>query len=163
MRTAVRLLTGFFLCVVAVLVGSSTLAFGEVSSSAGSPGASTALAGPLVLPGGLGEGQQAQAAEEAKRDSPEAVAARDASLTKYAGLSPGEASKVDSEAFPAVIDHPAGGLPPLRRYRRGYRAGKKSANSKMDAAHLGSNMRLKRKPKAKRPANGTNLRGTFQE
>jgi RHS repeat-associated protein len=112
MRSAVRPLVGCLLCVVAVLIGSSVLAFGDAPSSVSGPGASMPLEGGLVVPGGLDEGQQ-QAAEEAKRSNPEAVAAREASLTKYEGLSTGEAAKVAGEAFPNVMDRPAGGPPML--------------------------------------------------
>jgi RHS repeat-associated protein len=54
-----------------------------------------------------------RAQEEAKRDSPEAVAAREESRTKFEGLSSERAGKVDGEAFPEAIDRPAGTLPPL--------------------------------------------------
>ena len=52
-------------------------------------------------------------AEAAKRDSPEAVVAREASRTKFEGLNAGQAASVAGEAFPAVVDDPAGGPPKL--------------------------------------------------
>jgi RHS repeat-associated protein len=113
MRTIVRLMMAWLLCCVVVLIGSSTIAFGEGSLSAGGSSASSPLEGPLVVPGGPEEGQQARAAEEAKRDSPEAVAAREESRTEYQGLDSGQAAKVVGEAFPNVINEPAGGPPQL--------------------------------------------------
>ena len=114
MRTAARL-TACLLCAVALLMGSTALAFGEAPSSVSGSGASSPVEGPLalVVPGGLEEGQQAQAAEEAKRSSPEAVAAREVSQTRFENLDPEQAAKTVAEAFPGVIDEPAGGLPKL--------------------------------------------------
>jgi streptogramin lyase len=66
---------------------------------------------PEVQP--LTGGQGVSAAEEARRNSPEAVAAREASRTAFAGLDDAQASKVDSEAFPGLLDDPAGGPPQL--------------------------------------------------
>lgn len=70
------------------------------------------LAGPLVVSGVLDEGQQ-QAAEEARRSSPEAVHARDVSRTAYEHLSTEQATKIDREAFPSVVAEPAGGVAQL--------------------------------------------------
>ena len=92
------------------LVGSPAAAFGEGLSSG--TGASP-LEGSLVTPGGLDEGQQAQAAEDAKLANPEAVAARQRSRTAFAHLNTAQAAQVAQEAFPRVIDRPAGGPPVL--------------------------------------------------
>jgi hypothetical protein len=71
--------------------------------------------GSLVVPDmqPLLEGQGVQAQEEAHRSSPEAVAERRASETKFENLNASQAATVASEAFPGVIDRPAGGPPPL--------------------------------------------------
>jgi RHS repeat-associated protein len=104
------LAVGFFCCVG--LFCSPALASGGGSPAAESSG----LAGnPLVVPGaGLLVGaQQQEASEEARLRSPEAVRAREESETKFEALSPGEAAKLAGEAFPALIEDPAGGPPPL--------------------------------------------------
>jgi RHS repeat-associated protein len=108
--------TGLVGC-AAGLVGSPAVALAQ-GSSPGSPGggsgaSSSSLATPLVVPGGLEEGQQAQAAEEARRSSPEAVTARERSRTAFEGLSTPAAAKLAGEAFPGVIDRRAGSLPAL--------------------------------------------------
>jgi Domain of unknown function (DUF6531) len=107
----------------AQLAGLEADLFGEgsspVSSSpGGSPaaegtGASSLTEAPLVTQGSPTEGQQAQAAEEAKLSNPEAVTAREESQTKYENLDSEQAAKVAGEAFPAVINEPAGGPPKL--------------------------------------------------
>ncbi len=73
----------------------------------------SSLVGSLVVPDGLEEGQQVGAAEQAKLANPEAAVAREVSASSYENLSPPEAEKVAQEAFPALIDDPAGGLPTL--------------------------------------------------
>jgi hypothetical protein len=64
----------------------------------------------LVTPGSPTQGEQAQAAEQAKLASPETVAAREESQTKYEGLDAGQAAKLAGEMFPDVIGRPAGSL-----------------------------------------------------
>jgi RHS repeat-associated protein len=118
MACAGRRLAVCLACCVVGLAVAPVVALGEGSSSAGSltgegGGASSPLGGTLVVSGGLEEGQQAQAAEEAKLSSPEAVTAREESQSKYEGLDSEQAAKLASEAFPEAIDHPAGTLPPL--------------------------------------------------
>ena len=98
---------------VAGLVGSSATAFGEGSPSTEGTGASSSLGGSLVTPESPTEAEQAQAAEEAKLANPNAVAEREASRTKFEGLGTEAAAKLAGEAFPAVIDEPAGGPPKL--------------------------------------------------
>jgi DNA-binding beta-propeller fold protein YncE len=83
------------------------------SLSAGGSGASSSLGVPLVTPESPAQGEQARAAEEARRNSPEARIAREKSRTAFAGLGAGAAAKLASERFPAVIDDPAGGPPQL--------------------------------------------------
>ncbi len=51
--------------------------------------------------------------EKAKLANPEAITIREESRTKYEGLSSEQAAKLAGEAFPAVIDEPAGGPPKL--------------------------------------------------
>ena len=73
------------------------------------------LESPLVVPEAqsLLGGQGTTEAEEVRRNSPEAVLAREESQTKYEGLSAEEAVKLAGEVFPEVMDRPAGGLPQL--------------------------------------------------
>ena len=54
-----------------------------------------------------------QAQEQAKLTNPEAIKARKESRTKFAGLNTEAATKIDGEAFPGVINEPAGGPPKL--------------------------------------------------
>jgi streptogramin lyase len=69
--------------------------------------------GPLVIPGSLGEAEQLKAEQEDKLTNPEAVTVREESRMKFSGLGTEQASKVDGEAFSAVIDEPDGGPPRL--------------------------------------------------
>jgi RHS repeat-associated protein len=91
-----------------------TCALAEGSAPLGGTGSSP-VESPLVVPeaqslvGGQGVGE----AEEARRDSPEAVAARSASATEYEGLSAEQVAKLAEESFPGLIDDPAGGPPQL--------------------------------------------------
>lgn len=101
---------------IGLLVGLATCssaALGEGTSTRGGPGASSSLGGSLVTPGSPTQGEQAQAAEEAKLASPNTVAETEASRTKFEGLDTEAAIKLAGEAFPAVIDDPAGGPPKL--------------------------------------------------
>src|ERR1017187_8551012 len=59
---------------LAGLTTCSSVALAEGTSSGSGTGASSSLGGPLVIPGALEGEQQAQAAEQAKLASPEAVA-----------------------------------------------------------------------------------------
>src|ERR1700691_3255529 len=103
-------------CCALWLMASPAVVLADSSSSAGS-GEGTAVSslpeGPLVAPGSPLEGEQARAAEEAKLANPEAVAEREASRTKYEGLDAEQATRVAGEAFPVLIDDPAGGPPKL--------------------------------------------------
>ena len=115
MRRTWQSLMGYVACCcLAGLAMSVPAAFAEGSSALGGTGSSS-LENPLVVPQAqslLGS-QGVSEAEEARRDSPEAAAAREASQTKYEGLSTEEAAKLAGEAFPAIVDRPAGGLPAL--------------------------------------------------
>ena len=71
-------------------------------------GASSSLEGSLVIPGGLDQGQQLQAVEQARLANPEAVAARRRSRTEFVHLGTARAAQVAREAFPGVVDRPAG-------------------------------------------------------
>ncbi len=73
----------------------------------------SSLVGSLVVPGGLEEGRQVGAAEQAKLANPEAAIVREVSASSYENLSALEAEKVAQEVFPALIDEPAGGPPSL--------------------------------------------------
>ncbi len=68
---------------------------------------------PLVIPGAPGEAEQLKAEQEAKLANPEGISVREESRTKFSGLDTEQASKVDGEAFSAVIDEPDGGPPRL--------------------------------------------------
>ncbi len=104
-------------CLVFVLVWSL---LGAAVASANEPSAlggtgSSSLESPLVVPevNQLLGGQPAQAVEEVRRASPEAVVVREESETKYEGLNGGEAEQLDDRTFPGLIDRAAGGLPML--------------------------------------------------
>ena len=123
-RRTGRLTVVMSVCCAAVLAGAPAVALsaGSTSASSASPGgspvgggsgASSALGGALVTPGSLAQGEEARAAEEARRSSPEAVAARERSRTAFAGLSASAAAKLADEAFPEVVDRRAGSLPRL--------------------------------------------------
>ncbi len=79
-------------------------------------GAASALftSNPLVVPSSLEEGEQRRAARAARMSSPEAIVAREVSQTAFAHLNAAGAAKLARKAFPAVVDVPDGGTPPLR-------------------------------------------------
>jgi YD repeat-containing protein len=114
MRVASRSL---LVCVLGCLVGSFGLspvaAFAE--ERVVPEASSSSLSGsPLVVPSAepLVGGQQA-AAEEAARESPEAVSQREASATAYEGLEAGAAERLANADFGPFVDDPAGGPPSL--------------------------------------------------
>jgi streptogramin lyase len=75
----------------------------------------SALAAPLVV-SSLDEllgGQQSQAARQARRSAPAAVAQRLAARSSFEGLSPAAAAGEARSAFPGLIEQPAGGVPRL--------------------------------------------------
>jgi hypothetical protein len=61
----------------------------------------------------LFEGQEAREAETVLASSPEAVQSRESSQLAYSGLTGVQAGLVAGEAFPALVDHAAGGVPVL--------------------------------------------------
>jgi YD repeat-containing protein len=92
-------------------------ASGEASPSEPSPaeqaGAPSSLGGSLVTLGSPGTGEEQQAAREADLASPEAVAAREASRTRYENEGQAAAAQTLRETFPAVVAHQDGGPQPL--------------------------------------------------
>jgi RHS repeat-associated protein len=114
MKAALRSLA---MCVGLCLTGlaiASPVAFAEGSSALGGTGESS-LESPLVVTEALPLfGDEAISnVEAARRTSPEAVAEREESPTKYEGLDTEEAAKLAGEVFPGVVDQSAGGPPPL--------------------------------------------------
>ncbi len=109
-----RLLVCLLACGGGLACWSATAACAEGSLLPGQSG-SPLTANPLIIPGGqiLEEGQQALSVEEARRSSPEAVAEREASRTKFEGLDTEQAAKAAGEAFPGLVNRPEGGPPPL--------------------------------------------------
>ena len=106
-------------CVLGVLLGGFSQGLVAVAAEphgeeVSSPGSSLTGA-PLVVAGAdhLVGGEQSRAAREAKRRNPAAVAARQASRTSFAGLTPAQAASEARTAFPGLIEHPAGGAPQL--------------------------------------------------
>jgi streptogramin lyase len=111
LRSLLVSVLGFSLA-AGVLASASLAAqgFGRASAPEGS-----ALAGPLVV-SSLDEllgGQQSQAARQARRSSPAAVAQRQAARSSFEGLSPTAAAGEARSAFPGLIEQPAGGVPKL--------------------------------------------------
>jgi streptogramin lyase len=101
------------LVLVGALPASASLA-AQRHGEAPSP-ESSALAGPLVI-SSLDEllgGQQSQAARQARRSAPAAVAERLAARSSFEGLSPAGAASEATSAFPSLIEQPAGGVPKL--------------------------------------------------
>jgi streptogramin lyase len=114
MKAGLLSLVACLACCVVGLVVSPVIAFGEEGSpSVEGSGASSLLGGALVTSGSPTQGEQAQAAEEAKLANPEAVKVREESRTKFEGLNTEQAIKVAGEAFPKLVDEPAGGPPKL--------------------------------------------------
>ncbi len=93
--------------------------------SVASPGASS-LGDGLVVPGVqvLDQGQQLEQLQAARLASPQAVAQRSASETAYESLGASQAARLASQAFPALVNEPAGGLVHLPAGARvsGYRS-----------------------------------------
>jgi RHS repeat-associated protein len=113
-----KMACGVTLCVLSCLV--SFLCFARASEAAGLSAtleaglASEALtADPFASEPLEGLGEGGRAVEEARRATPEAVAAREASLTKFENLNATQVVQVAGESFPAVINQTAGGPPRL--------------------------------------------------
>ena len=101
------------LCLMGVAV-AAPVAFAEGTAALGGTGGSP-LESPLVVPETLPLiGDEAVSnVEEARRASPETVAEREESQTRYKGLDAEEGAKLAGEVFPGVVDQLAGGPPPL--------------------------------------------------
>ena len=85
-------------------------------ASAAAPVAGLSLSqGPLVIEAiqTLDSGQQVEDSRQAKLASPLEVRLREESQTKFQGLGPEAAAKLAGETFPELVEHPAGGPPPL--------------------------------------------------
>ncbi len=107
MSWAVMLLLG-----VAGLTSWTTAA--RADTGGGVVAAPTELAGALLLPAGTPTApEQQRVARAAALSSPEAVAAREASRTRYENESGSQASQTLSETFPAVVSRQDGGPAPL--------------------------------------------------
>jgi hypothetical protein len=114
MNAGLRSLVLCLTCCTAGLFAPAS-AFAEGSSAPGGSSGASPLESPLVVVGAqslLGS-EGVSDTEEAQRDSPEAVMAREESRTKFENLTSEQAEKTDGEAFPGVIDEPAGGPPKL--------------------------------------------------
>jgi YD repeat-containing protein len=102
------------LCVAAAAgLGWGSGVAGAYASQPASPDPAGPFSTSLVVPGSPAEGEELQAEREAKLDSPEAVSLREESQTKFEGLDSEQATKVAGEAFPTLVDEPAGGPPKL--------------------------------------------------
>jgi streptogramin lyase len=72
----------------------------------------------MVIVGSPSEAEQLQREREVRLDSPEAVGARQVSVSAYEGLSVEGAEKVAGAAFRGFVSESAGGLPPLAEGER---------------------------------------------
>lgn len=119
-----RLLLGLLLSVLgcAGLMSWAAAALAVQSSALDSE---SALGISLVTPASPLEAEQVASVEEVRRSSPEAVAEREASRTKYEGLSGAEAANLARESFPGVVARTAGGPPTLPKGQQiaGYLSG----------------------------------------
>ncbi len=102
-----RVLVVCVVCGVVGLAGWSAAARAEeVSLVAGS--GSSVFASPTVVAGSPEEAQELASEHESMLDSPEAVAVREASRTRFEALDPEQAGKLDGEEFPQVVSVPGG-------------------------------------------------------
>jgi RHS repeat-associated protein len=120
MRSGIRWATAIVIWCVALGGTSQTALGGGTQIGGGASGPGGLRIGALVVPGmdALSGGQEAQAEALARRDSPEAVFARERSRTEFHGLDSTRAGQLAQEAFPSIIDQPAGGLPSLAAGQR---------------------------------------------
>ena len=95
--------------------GSGARAFASPGGAGGTVGMQSfsleALVVPAVQP--LDQGQQGVAARQARHSSSAAYVARLRSRTEFSQLGTARAAQVAREAFPEVVDRPAGGPPQL--------------------------------------------------
>lgn len=107
------------LCVLGVVLGGFSQAFVAVAAESHGEEAlqgGSLLGAPLVVSSAdqlLLGGEQTQAARDAKRSNPVAVAARQASRTNFEDLDPAHAASAARAAFPTLIEHPVSGAPDL--------------------------------------------------
>ncbi len=76
-------------------------------------GAPSPLSGAMVIPGVPVSSEQVQAQEQARRLTPAAIAAREASQTAYEHLGTAQARALAQRVFPRLVEEPAGGPPAL--------------------------------------------------
>ncbi|HST32804.1 MAG TPA: hypothetical protein VLJ80_04700 [Solirubrobacteraceae bacterium] len=110
-------------CLLAIVLGGSALAVAaqgaEPYAGETSRGVSR-LSDQLVVASvdELVAGQQQQAAHEARRSNPYAVAERAAAHVRFENLTPGRAASEARAAFPDLMERPAGGVPRLTAGQR---------------------------------------------
>jgi streptogramin lyase len=116
---------GTLLCPFGLAPATPTAQAGGLSSATSSATGAATASGSLVRealqPVSVEElvgGEGLSAARLARRDSPEAVAARDASRDKYGRLGAEQVRAVAAGAFPGLIAATAGGVPALPRGQR---------------------------------------------
>jgi streptogramin lyase len=111
-------------CLLVIVLGGSAHAVAaqaaEPDVGEASPGTSRLLGDPLVVASvdRLVGGQQQQAARQARRSNPFAVAERMAAHVRFENLTPGRAASEARAAFPALIERLAGGVPRLTAGQR---------------------------------------------
>jgi hypothetical protein len=113
MKTRTRVSRCALVCLVStacVALAGRAPAFGESVYAASPEGIA---ADPFAYEPLEGLGEAARVAEDARRASPDAFAAREASQTHFESLDSIEAARVADESFPAMIDETAGGPPRL--------------------------------------------------
>jgi RHS repeat-associated protein len=98
-------------CLLVGLAISPFAASGDSSPAVEVVANTSLLSGALVTPGSPDQGEQSQAAEQARLARPEAVAEREASRSEYEHLNTRQAEAVAGATFPALIDEPADGAP----------------------------------------------------
>ena len=105
--------TAAFLAIAAFLALPALTSATQPPSTEGTPAPSIFTS--FVIPGiqTLDEGQQTADEEQSRRASPAAFLARERSRTEFAHLGAARAARVARDAFPNMLDRPAGGPPPL--------------------------------------------------
>jgi RHS repeat-associated protein len=104
----------------ACLVLGTTMFLGCPSLALGATTPAAPISGALVVPGmeRLDGGQQLIAAGYSMSRNPEAIANRQASNTRFEGLTRGESARLASVAFPNVVGHAVSGAPRLAAGQR---------------------------------------------
>ncbi|HTB50824.1 MAG TPA: hypothetical protein VK701_07590, partial [Solirubrobacteraceae bacterium] len=117
-RVHIRTIAG--LCVAAVLSCLGLVAWASAAnadSTSSSPSAltteSSPLSGPLAVAGTPTAPEQIREQRDARRQTPEAFAAREVSQSAYQHLDGTHAKELARSAFPRLIEEPAGGPPAL--------------------------------------------------